>query len=134
MLFLVCLAWAGFELTTSVVISTDCISSCKSNCHYHHDHDGYPSGKQHIIYVNRKLKKGEGLLHATSTWDLKYIMLVDRVTYLKLTSLPPYIADGNGETYDQKTSKPHVGSNVASKKGRHFVVKFVVGWRLSYIV
>jgi hypothetical protein len=34
-------------------------------------------------------------------------MLVDRVTYLKLTSLPPYIADGNGETYDQKTSKPH---------------------------
>ena len=25
--------WAGFELTTSVVIDTDCIGSCKSNYH-----------------------------------------------------------------------------------------------------
>jgi len=25
--------WAGFELTTSVVIGTDCIGSCKSNFH-----------------------------------------------------------------------------------------------------
>ena len=25
--------WAGFELTTSVVIGTDCIGSCKSNYH-----------------------------------------------------------------------------------------------------
>jgi hypothetical protein len=25
--------WAGFELTTSVVIGTDCIGSCKSNNH-----------------------------------------------------------------------------------------------------
>jgi hypothetical protein len=27
------LSWAGFELTTLVVIGTDCISSCKSNYH-----------------------------------------------------------------------------------------------------
>ena len=27
------LAWAGFELTTLVVIDTDCIGSCKSNYH-----------------------------------------------------------------------------------------------------
>jgi hypothetical protein len=27
------LAWAGFELTTSVVIGTDCIGNCKSNYH-----------------------------------------------------------------------------------------------------
>jgi hypothetical protein len=27
------LAWAGFELTTLVVIGTDCIGSCKSNYH-----------------------------------------------------------------------------------------------------
>ena len=33
MLYWVHLAWAGFELTTSVVINTDCISSCKSNYH-----------------------------------------------------------------------------------------------------
>ena len=33
MLYLVHLSWAGFELTTLVVISTDCISSCKSNYH-----------------------------------------------------------------------------------------------------
>ena len=26
-------AWAGFELTTLVVISTDCVGSCKSNYH-----------------------------------------------------------------------------------------------------
>ena len=25
--------WAGFEFTTLVVIGTDCIGSCKSNCH-----------------------------------------------------------------------------------------------------
>jgi len=30
-LYRVHLACAGFELTTSVVISTDCIGSCKSN-------------------------------------------------------------------------------------------------------
>jgi hypothetical protein len=33
MLYRVHLAWAGFELTTLVVISTDCIGSCKSNYH-----------------------------------------------------------------------------------------------------
>ena len=33
MLYQVHLAWAGFELTTSVVIGTDCIGSCKSNFH-----------------------------------------------------------------------------------------------------
>jgi hypothetical protein len=33
MLYRVHLAWAGFELTTLVVIGTDCIDSCKSNNH-----------------------------------------------------------------------------------------------------
>ena len=32
-LYRVHLAWAGFELTTLVVIGHDCISSCKSNYH-----------------------------------------------------------------------------------------------------
>jgi len=33
--------WVGFELTTLVVIGTDCIGSCKSTYHnYDHDHDG----------------------------------------------------------------------------------------------
>ena len=31
MLYRVHFAWAGFELTTLVVIGTDCIGSCKSN-------------------------------------------------------------------------------------------------------
>jgi hypothetical protein len=31
MLHLVHLSWVGFELTTSVVIGTDCIGRCKSN-------------------------------------------------------------------------------------------------------
>ena len=33
MLYQVHLAWAGFELTTLVVIRTDCTCSCKSNYH-----------------------------------------------------------------------------------------------------
>ena len=33
MLYRVHLVWAGFELTTLVVISTDCTDSCKSNYH-----------------------------------------------------------------------------------------------------
>ena len=33
MLYPVHLAWAGFELTTFLVIDTDCIGSCKSNYH-----------------------------------------------------------------------------------------------------
>jgi hypothetical protein len=33
MLYRVHLAWTGFELTTLVVIGTDCIGSCKSNYH-----------------------------------------------------------------------------------------------------
>ena len=37
MLYRVHLAWAGFELTTLVVIGTDCIGSCKYD--HRHDHD-----------------------------------------------------------------------------------------------
>jgi len=33
MLYRVHIAWVGFELTTLVVIGTDCIGSCKSNFH-----------------------------------------------------------------------------------------------------
>jgi hypothetical protein len=32
--------WSRFELTTSVLIGTDCIGSCKSNYHNDHGHDG----------------------------------------------------------------------------------------------
>jgi hypothetical protein len=32
--------WVGMELTTLVVMCTDCICICKSNLQYHHDHDG----------------------------------------------------------------------------------------------
>ena len=35
MLYRVHLAWAVFELSTLVVIGTDCIGSCKSNDHDH---------------------------------------------------------------------------------------------------
>ena len=38
MLYRVHLACAGFELTTIVVIGTDCIGSCKQQ--YDHDHKG----------------------------------------------------------------------------------------------
>jgi len=42
MLHWVHLAWAEFELTTLVVIGTDCTGSCKSNyVPYDHDHDGH---------------------------------------------------------------------------------------------
>ena len=40
MLYRVHLAWVGFELTTLVVIGTDCIGSYKSMLPYDHDHDG----------------------------------------------------------------------------------------------
>ena len=40
MLYRVHLAWAGFELTTLVVIGTDCTCSCKSNYQTDHDHGG----------------------------------------------------------------------------------------------
>jgi hypothetical protein len=33
MLHQVHLGWAGFELTTLALIGTECIGSCKSNCH-----------------------------------------------------------------------------------------------------
>jgi len=34
------LAWAGFELTTIVLIGSDCTGSCKSNFHTIMIHDG----------------------------------------------------------------------------------------------
>ena len=41
MLYQVHLAWAGFQLTTLVVIGTDCTGTCKSNYHaYDRDHHG----------------------------------------------------------------------------------------------
>jgi hypothetical protein len=39
MLYRVHLARVGFELTTSMVIGTDCIGSCKSNYHTIHDYN-----------------------------------------------------------------------------------------------
>ena len=47
---LIHLARTGFELTTLVVIDTDCIGSCKKKLPYDHGHDG--SLKEiHLIYV-----------------------------------------------------------------------------------
>ena len=40
MLYRVYPVWVGFELTTLVVICTDCTGSYKSKLPYHHDHDG----------------------------------------------------------------------------------------------
>jgi hypothetical protein len=40
------LAWAGFELTTLMMI--DCIGSYKSYYHYDHDHDGSSSVWRHF--------------------------------------------------------------------------------------
>ena len=40
--------WAGFELTTLVMISTDCIDSCKIQLPYDHNHDG-PCDNYHTI-------------------------------------------------------------------------------------
>ena len=39
-LYQVHLALAGIELTTLVVVGTDCIGSCKIQQPYDHDHDG----------------------------------------------------------------------------------------------
>jgi len=39
MLYRVHFAWAGFELTTLAVISTDCTGGTKCNYHTDHDHD-----------------------------------------------------------------------------------------------
>jgi hypothetical protein len=39
MLYRVHIAWAGFKLTTLVVISTDYIGSYKSNYHMINDHE-----------------------------------------------------------------------------------------------
>jgi hypothetical protein len=39
-LYRVQLAWAEFELTTLVVMDTDCTGSCKSNYNHGHGHDG----------------------------------------------------------------------------------------------
>jgi hypothetical protein len=49
MLHRVYLAWEGLELTTLVVIGTDCVGSCKSNCNYDHDHDG-------ILLIDKNVK------------------------------------------------------------------------------
>jgi hypothetical protein len=42
--------WSRFELTTSVVIGTDCIGSCKSN--YDHAHDSPVNGQKYLLKKN----------------------------------------------------------------------------------
>ena len=39
MLYQVDITWAGFELTTSMVIGTECIGNSKSNYQYNHEYD-----------------------------------------------------------------------------------------------
>ena len=50
MLYRVHLAWAGFDLTTLVMIGTDCIGSYKSNYH-DHDHDGTRHINAHTRWI-----------------------------------------------------------------------------------
>jgi hypothetical protein len=57
MLYRVHLAWAGFELTTLVVVGTDSIGSCKSN--YHEDKYikqqnifSYDQGEGYICHID----------------------------------------------------------------------------------
>ena len=51
---------AGFELTTVVVIGTDCIGGCKYNYHTNHDHDGplhHKSGTNtHLPFISLDMK------------------------------------------------------------------------------
>ena len=50
--------WAGFAPTTSVVIDTDCIGSCKSNYHtIYHGHDGPNLVSENIWLDYRKIKE-----------------------------------------------------------------------------
>ena len=55
MLYQVHLAWLGVNLTTSVVIGTDCIGSCKSN--YHATTTAPKIFKKWVSTSNTKLKK-----------------------------------------------------------------------------
>jgi hypothetical protein len=48
--------WAGFELTTLVVIDTYCIGSCKSNLPCDHDHDGPLHGTEKSCNVRDSCK------------------------------------------------------------------------------
>jgi hypothetical protein len=52
MLYIVQLAWAGFELTALVLIGTDWIGSVKIQLPYDHDHGGplFPF-IEHIPYI-----------------------------------------------------------------------------------
>ena len=82
MLYEVHLAWAGFELTTLVVIGTDCTGSCKSNYQYHTimtapvnvcNGINYPMGGKRG-YNKRDSWESEKLalqLHLTSSWLLR---------------------------------------------------------------
>jgi len=56
MLYQVHLAWAGFELTTLVMIGTDCIGSYKSNYHMITNHDGPVTLKKSILNLNSQMK------------------------------------------------------------------------------
>jgi len=60
MLYQVHFAWSGFELTTVVVLDTDCIGSHKSNYHMMTitiAPKTQVKGQQTMIYINRKLKQ-----------------------------------------------------------------------------
>ena len=52
MLYQVHLAWTGFELTTSVVIGTDCIGSSKSNDDPYNSLKGHKTGLTVHVYSN----------------------------------------------------------------------------------
>jgi hypothetical protein len=76
MLYRAHLTLAGFELTTLVVIGTDCIGSCKIKLPYDHNHDGpynpwYNSitdliftKANHLKYLNTRL----GNIKAVQIW------------------------------------------------------------------
>jgi hypothetical protein len=97
LLYRVHLAWAGFELTTSVVIGTDCIGSYKSNYHTITTTTApmliccQPMLKQMMAAMNYSLSK-----HLKEFWHLglpitsifiyMYIKFQNYITYLHIHS------------------------------------------------
>ena len=65
--------WVGMELTTLVVMCTDCIYICKSNLQYHHDHD------DPCIYM--QLCKAILMIKVDLTCALSYVLLVVNLTF-----------------------------------------------------
>jgi hypothetical protein len=86
MLYRVHTAWAGFELTTLVLIGTDCTCSCKSN--YHTMMTTTPPG---ITLINQRLYVNFCVL-LSCYWEIFYRMFnLHRNGSETTGSIPPWI-------------------------------------------